>query len=92
MLNGDMEAWIRIYDAFVCLHPAFSDNGGKLSLFRNCLLSSFFICRIESIGSLEIPGRFSTLQGKQITLVDNDGVKFNFLLWGEQVLLANLFR
>lgn len=62
-------------------------------LFRNCLLSLvFFICRIESIGSLEIQGRSSTLQGKQITLVDNDGVKLKFLLWGEQVILANLCR
>ena len=52
----------------------------------------FFICRIESIGSLEIQGRSSTLQGKQITLVDNDGVKLKFLLWGEQVILANLCR
>ncbi|OMO58459.1 Nucleic acid-binding protein [Corchorus olitorius] len=28
---------------------------------------------------------------KQITLVDNDGVKLKFLLWSEQVILANLF-
>ncbi|KAJ9699787.1 hypothetical protein PVL29_005586 [Vitis rotundifolia] len=46
--------------------------------------------RIESIGSLETQGKFGSIQRKQITLVDNDGVKLKFLLWGEQVLLANL--
>lgn len=45
--------------------------------------------RIESIGVLEEMGSF---KNKQITLVDNDGGKLKFLLWGEQVLLANLFR
>lgn len=64
----------------------------KLSLIRNAYLLLFFVCRIESIGPLEIQGTFGRLQMKQITLVDNDGVKLNFLLWGEQVLLANLFR
>ena len=48
--------------------------------------------RIESIGSLEFYGKSGSLQRKQITLVDDDGVKLKFLLWGEQVLLANLFR
>ncbi|KAI5349228.1 hypothetical protein L3X38_002115 [Prunus dulcis] len=43
--------------------------------------------RIEIIGPLEVHG---TLQSKQITLVDNDGVKLQFLLWGDQVVLANL--
>ncbi|XP_058076610.1 uncharacterized protein LOC131225162 [Magnolia sinica] len=47
--------------------------------------------RIESIGLLETHGKFGCLQRKQITLVDNDGIKLKFLLWGEQVLLANLF-
>ncbi|KAL5700863.1 hypothetical protein ACHQM5_026265 [Ranunculus cassubicifolius] len=50
-----------------------------------------FYARIESIGLVEILGRYGTLQRKQITLVDSEGVKLNFLLWGEQVLLANLF-
>lgn len=50
------------------------------------------ICRIESIGSVEVQGIYGSVQRKQITLVDNDGVKLKFLLWGEQVLLANLFR
>ncbi|XP_027165215.1 uncharacterized protein LOC113765288 isoform X4 [Coffea eugenioides] len=46
--------------------------------------------RIESIGSLETQ-KYGNLQKKQITLVDNDGVKLKFLLWGEQVMLSNLF-
>lgn len=50
------------------------------------------MCRIESIGSLEIQGTYGSLKRKQITLVDSDGVKLKFLLGGEQVLLANLFR
>ncbi|KAI3717667.1 hypothetical protein L1987_69427 [Smallanthus sonchifolius] len=46
--------------------------------------------RIESIGSLEIQGKCSP-QRKQITLVDNDNFRVNFLLWGDQVVLANCF-
>ncbi|OAY62583.1 hypothetical protein ACMD2_01183, partial [Ananas comosus] len=43
----------------------------------------------ESIETLE---PFGCTQRKQIILVDNEDVKIKFLLWGEQVLLANLFR
>lgn len=32
------------------------------------------------------------MQRKQINLVDDDDVSSKFILWGEQVLLANLFR
>lgn len=68
-----------------------------MKVSSTCLKSSYFslfplMCRIESIGSLEIQGAFGSLQGKQITLVDTDGIRLKFLLWGEQVLLANLFR
>jgi len=48
-----------------------------------------FYARIEKIESLE---PFRCTERKQIVLVDNDDVKMNFILWGEQVLLANLFR
>lgn len=48
--------------------------------------------RIESIGPLEVHGKFGTLQRKQITLVNDDDVKLQFLLWGDQVVLANLLR
>lgn len=54
--------------------------------------SPCFMSRIEFIGPLEIQEKYGTLQRKQITLLDNDGFKLTFLLWGEQVLLANLFR
>ncbi|XP_022863253.1 uncharacterized protein LOC111383377 [Olea europaea var. sylvestris] len=47
--------------------------------------------RIEHIGPLEIQGKYGSLQRKQITLVDNDGTRLKFLLWGEQTFLANLF-
>ncbi|KAJ8623387.1 hypothetical protein MRB53_031916 [Persea americana] len=50
-----------------------------------------FYARIKSIGSLEIHGKFGCLQRKEIILVDNDGVNIKFILWGEQVLLVNLF-
>ncbi|KAL6893756.1 hypothetical protein ACP4OV_007854 [Aristida adscensionis] len=43
---------------------------------------------IEEIESLE---PYKCTERKQIALVDNDGGKMKFILWGEQVLLANLF-
>ncbi|XP_073065182.1 uncharacterized protein [Primulina eburnea] len=46
--------------------------------------------RIEHIGSLETQGRSDNLQRKQITLVDNDGMRLKFLLWGEQTAVADL--
>ncbi|KAL0548439.1 hypothetical protein IC582_012890 [Cucumis melo] len=46
--------------------------------------------RIESIGPLEIHEKINGLRMIQIILVDNDGFKLKFLLWGEQVLLAKL--
>lgn len=52
----------------------------------------FNICRIESIGPVEIYEKINGLRMIQIILVDNDGFKLKFLLWGEQVLLANLLR
>ncbi|XP_030539964.1 uncharacterized protein LOC115747807 isoform X2 [Rhodamnia argentea] len=47
--------------------------------------------RIETIGPVEIQGNSSSLQRQKITLVDNDGSKLKFLLWGDQIILANLF-
>lgn len=52
----------------------------------------FNICRIESIGPLVVHEKINSIQSIQIILVDNDGLKLKFLLWGEQVLLANLLR
>ncbi|KAJ4795392.1 Nucleic acid-binding proteins superfamily [Rhynchospora pubera] len=54
---------------------------------KNCTFYSFY-ARIESINSLENLGN---IQRKLITLIDNEGSKMKFLLWGEQVLLANFF-
>lgn len=53
---------------------------------------SFTDYRIDKIESSEIQGTFGSLQRKQITLVDGDEVTLKFFLWGEQTLLANLFR
>lgn len=70
----------------------YSDSFSSISLdaFNNGVSYSFN-ARIESIGLLETQGEFDSIQRRQITLVDNDGVKMKFLLWGEQVLIANLF-
>uniref|UniRef100_A0A0E0D947 Cell division control protein 24 OB domain-containing protein n=1 Tax=Oryza meridionalis TaxID=40149 RepID=A0A0E0D947_9ORYZ len=54
---------------------------------RNNISYSFY-ARIEKIESLE---PFGSTERKQIVLVDNDDAKIKFVLWGEQVLLANLF-
>lgn len=58
-----------------------------MTIFNDLIFFSYF--RIESIETLE---PFGFTQRKQIILVDNEDVKIKFLLWGEQVLLANLFR
>ncbi|WOK95822.1 hypothetical protein Cni_G04529 [Canna indica] len=44
---------------------------------------------IKSIDSLET---FRGVEKKGITLVDSDGIRLKFVLWGEQAHLANLFR
>ncbi|MCL7048283.1 hypothetical protein MKW94_005958 [Papaver nudicaule] len=49
-----------------------------------------FYARIVSIGLIETHGR-DGVQRRQITLVDDEGVSIKFFLWGEQVLLVNLF-
>ncbi|KAF6170942.1 hypothetical protein GIB67_014759 [Kingdonia uniflora] len=69
-----------------------SDSFSSISLDTVTDRASYsFYARIVSIGELEIQGTFGSLQRKQITLVDSDGAKIKFLLWGEQVILANLF-
>lgn len=69
-----------------------SDSFSSISLDAVSEGASYSLyARIESIGSLEIQGNLGSLQRQQIILVDNDGVKLKFLLWGEQVLLAKLF-
>ncbi|XP_021907095.1 uncharacterized protein LOC110821533 isoform X3 [Carica papaya] len=69
-----------------------SDSFSSISLDAvNDGASYSLYARIESIGSMEIHGKIDGLQKKQITLIDNDGIRLKFLLWGEQVPLANLF-
>ncbi|CAN6469044.1 unnamed protein product [Victoria cruziana] len=46
--------------------------------------------RIEAIGPLETHGKFGGIKRRQVTLVDNEGYELKFLLWGEQIVLADL--
>ncbi|KAK7264707.1 hypothetical protein RJT34_32317 [Clitoria ternatea] len=70
-----------------------SDSFSSISLDAvNKGASYSLYARIEKIESREIQGRFETLQRKEVTLVDGDGVTLKFFLWGEQTLVANLFR
>ncbi|KAG9457855.1 hypothetical protein H6P81_002363 [Aristolochia fimbriata] len=50
-----------------------------------------FYARIESVGSPEDHGQCHSVKRREVTLVDNDGVKIKFFLWGDQVILANVF-
>ncbi|KAF7852035.1 hypothetical protein BT93_L1127 [Corymbia citriodora subsp. variegata] len=69
-----------------------SDSFASISLdAANTGVSYSLYARIEAIGPVEIQGNSSSLQRRNITLVDNDGSKLKFLLWGEQIILANLF-
>ncbi|GER33395.1 nucleic acid-binding proteins superfamily [Striga asiatica] len=69
-----------------------SDSFSSISLDAVKQGTSYSLyARIEHIGQLENQGRYGNLQRKEITLVDNDGMRLKFLLWGEQTLVANLF-
>ncbi|EOY06713.1 Nucleic acid-binding proteins superfamily, putative isoform 2 [Theobroma cacao] len=87
LLDEDLDDDAILIGAQFC-----SDSFSSISLdaVKNDVSYSLY-ARIESIRSLEILGKCGSLQRKQITLVDNDGVKLKFLLWNEQVILANLF-
>ncbi|OMO53545.1 Nucleic acid-binding protein [Corchorus capsularis] len=87
LLDEDLDDDAILIGAQFC-----SDSFSSISLdaVKNGVSYSFY-ARIESIGSLEILENCGSIQRKQITLVDNDGVKLKFLLWSEQVILANLF-
>ncbi|THG18194.1 hypothetical protein TEA_017138 [Camellia sinensis var. sinensis] len=87
LLDEDQDDDAMLLGAQFC-----SDSFSSISLGAvNQGVSYSLYARIECIGSLEIQGKYGSLQRKQITLVDNDGVRLRFLLWGEQVLVANLF-
>ncbi|XP_016454324.1 uncharacterized protein LOC107778558 isoform X2 [Nicotiana tabacum] len=79
-------------DAMLLLARFCADSFSSISLGTvNQGVSYSLRARIESITSPEVQGKYGSLQRKQINLVDFDGVTSKFLLWGEQVLLANVF-
>uniref|UniRef100_A0A6N2MYV5 PPIase cyclophilin-type domain-containing protein n=1 Tax=Salix viminalis TaxID=40686 RepID=A0A6N2MYV5_SALVM len=79
-------------DAMLIAAQFCSDSFSSISFNEASTGVSYSLyARIESIQSKEIQGTSGSVQRKEITLVDNDGVRLEFLLWGEQVLLANLF-
>ncbi|WOG83438.1 hypothetical protein DCAR_0102613 [Daucus carota subsp. sativus] len=82
LLNEDLDDDAMLIGAQFC-----SDSFSSISLDAfNKGVSYSLYARIESIGSLEIQ---DSIQRKQIILVDDDGIRLKFLLWGDQVLLAN---
>ncbi|XP_028751755.1 uncharacterized protein LOC114711507 [Neltuma alba] len=80
-------------DAMLLAAQFGADSFSSISLnAANEGVSYSLYARIESIGSVETQGKFGNVQKKQITLVDCNDVKLQFLLWGEQTVLSNLFR
>ncbi|CAN7074632.1 unnamed protein product [Brassica oleracea var. botrytis] len=79
-------------DAIFIVVQLCSDTFSSVSLgdFNSGTSYSLYASRIESIGPLESELKFSTAHRRQIALVDADGVRLNFILWGEQVIVANL--
>uniref|UniRef100_A0ACD5WDD3 Uncharacterized protein n=1 Tax=Avena sativa TaxID=4498 RepID=A0ACD5WDD3_AVESA len=84
LLDEDQDEDAMLLAAQFC---TYSFSSMKQDEGRNGVVYSFY-ARIEKIESLE---PFRCTARKQIVLVDNDGEKINFILWGEQVSLANLF-
>ncbi|MED6130363.1 hypothetical protein PIB30_000260 [Stylosanthes scabra] len=79
-------------DAMLLAAQFCSDSFSSISLDAvNTGASYSLYARIESIEYTEIQGSYGSLQGKRITLVDGDDVRFKFFLWGEQIVLGNLF-
>ncbi|XP_047317426.1 uncharacterized protein LOC124920892 isoform X2 [Impatiens glandulifera] len=86
LLNEDEDDDAMLLGAQFC-----SDSFSNISVDAiNEGTSYSLYARIEYIGPVEIQGK-DGIQRKQIALVDNDGIRMKFLLWGEQVLLADLF-
>ncbi|CAN4106259.1 unnamed protein product [Withania somnifera] len=79
-------------DAMLLLAQFCADSFSTISLREVYPSGSYSLrARIKSIAFLEVQGKYGSLQRKQIDLVDDDDVSSKFILWGEQVLLANLF-
>ncbi|CAM8889549.1 unnamed protein product [Rhodiola kirilowii] len=68
-------------DSFSCISLDAANQGISYSLYT----------RIECIDALDSQGKFGDIPRKKISLVDNDGARLNFYLWGDQIVLANLF-
>ncbi|KAJ3669300.1 hypothetical protein LUZ60_011250 [Juncus effusus] len=81
LLDEDQDDDAMLLGAQFCTYSFSSISNDKSASYS-------FLARIEKIEGLE-PLR--SIERKQITLVDNEGDKIEFLLWGEQVLLASLF-
>uniref|UniRef100_A0A0E0KL45 Cell division control protein 24 OB domain-containing protein n=1 Tax=Oryza punctata TaxID=4537 RepID=A0A0E0KL45_ORYPU len=84
LLDEDEDEDAMLLAAQFC---TYSFSSMMLDENRNNISYSFY-ARIEKIESLE---PFGSTERKQIVLVDDDDAKIKFVLWGEQVLLANLF-
>ncbi|XP_051125558.1 uncharacterized protein LOC127247647 [Andrographis paniculata] len=69
------------FDSFSSISLDAVKEGASYSLYA----------RIDYIGPLEVQGKHGSVKRKQVTLVDMGGMRLNFLLWGEQVQVANLF-
>ncbi|GMH12361.1 hypothetical protein Nepgr_014202 [Nepenthes gracilis] len=86
LLDEDQDDDAMLIGAQFC-----SDPFSSISLdAANNGVTYLLYARIEYIGPLEILEKIGGTQRRQITLVDNDGMLLKFILWGEQVVLANL--
>ncbi|KAK9139179.1 hypothetical protein Scep_008860 [Stephania cephalantha] len=83
--------WNQDEDAMLLGAQFCSDNFSSISFdaVKDGISFSFY-ARIESIGLTEVQ-ECGNIQRKQITLVDSDSSKLRFLLWGDQLVLANFF-
>ncbi|GAB2245552.1 hypothetical protein Droror1_Dr00001045 [Drosera rotundifolia] len=87
LLDEDQDDDAMLIGAQFC-----SDSFSSISLnAANRGVSYSLYARIASIGPLETLKQLGGIQRKQISLIDGDGMELKFLLWGEQVVLANLF-
>eukprot|EP01018_Ginkgo_biloba_P008931 Gb_12457 [translate_table: standard] len=48
--------------------------------------------QVEKVGGVEVQGQSGHLKRRQILIADSEGTILEFVLWDEQILLANLFR
>ncbi|KAG6519772.1 hypothetical protein ZIOFF_023280 [Zingiber officinale] len=82
LLDEDQDEDALLLGAQFC-----SDSFSSISVdaFKNDISYSFY-ARQVILNSIE---NFRGVETKGVTLVDSEGVKIRFVLWGDQVLLAN---